>query len=195
MVLFLLNTHNFYFESTTAHGIPNIFRLENKLLKLMWTICFIGALAYCVFTIASIIMSFLLFDVLTNQQVTITSPVDFPAITVCNINPFDRRHAQNYINSVLLKNDISYVNDITKININPKLVSNLIKASIKSDRQLNTTDIKNLGFDLDYMILTCYFNNLPCNSSDFIWVYDYDYTSCFTFNRLGQHFSKRYFFI
>lgn len=168
--------------SSTMHGLPNVFRLENKFLKLMWIVCFLGALIYCIYTIASIIKTFLLFEVLTNQQVSNTSPVDFPAITVCNINPFDRRHAQSYINMVLTNNNLSYVNDITKIDINPKLVSNLIKASIKSDPSLNVTQIQNLGFDLNYMILTCYFNNLPCNSSDFIWRYDYDYTNCFTFN-------------
>ena len=168
--------------NTTAHGLPNIFRLDNKYLKLMWIICFLASFAYCVYTISIIILSFISFDVLTNQQVLIQSPVEFPAITVCNINPFDRRNAQNYIDNVLLKNNISYVSDIKKIDINPKLVSNLIKASIKSDISLNTSTIQNLGFQFSYMILTCYFNNLPCNESDFIWRYDYDYTSCYTFN-------------
>ena len=168
--------------NSTAHGIPNIFRLHNKMLKVMWTICFLGALFYSIYTITSIVISFLQFDVLTNQQVVVESPVDFPAVTVCNINPFDRRNSQNYINAVLLKNNISYVNDIKKIDINPKLVSNLIKASIKSDNSLNKTQIEHLGFELPYMILTCYFNNLPCNASDFVWTYDYDYTNCYTFN-------------
>jgi len=179
---------------SSAHGIPNIFRLENKFLKSMWTICFSGALIYCIYTIASIIKTFLLFEVLTNQQVSNVSPVDFPAITVCNLNPFDRRHAQNYINMVLTNNNISYVNDITKIDINPKLISNLIKASIKSDQFLNVTQIQYLGFDLNYMILTCYYNNIPCNSSDFVWIYDYDYTSCFTFNRYLKNLPKCFIF-
>ena len=61
-------------------------------------------------------------------------------------------------------------------------MSSLIKASIQSDTTLNTSGVQQLGFQMSYMILTCYFNNLPCNESDFVWLYNYDYTSCYTFN-------------
>ena len=100
--------------NATAHGLPNIFRLENKFLKLMWIVFFLCSFGYCIYTISLIILSFISFDVLTNQQVVNVSPVDYPAVTVCNINPFDRRNAQTYIDAVLLKNNISYVNDIKK---------------------------------------------------------------------------------
>ena len=76
---------------------------------------------------------------------------------MCNLNPFDRRNAQDYINQALAKNNLSYVTNISLIDINPKLINSLIKATIKNDRTLNRTQIENLGFKLDYLLLTCFF--------------------------------------
>jgi hypothetical protein len=168
--------------NSTAHGISNLCRLENKLIKIIWIICFISSFGYCISTIYNIIDNFLQFDVLINQQVVSESPIEFPAITVCNLNPFDRRNAKNYITNTLAKNNLSYVTDTTKIDINPKLVNSLIKSTIIGDTSLNSTQVRYFGFDINYMLLTCYFNDVPCNSSDFTWRYDYDFTNCFTFN-------------
>ena len=83
----------------------------------------------------------------------------------------------------MLLNNISYVSNISLIDINPYLVTSLIKSNIASDYQQYGKDkIKSLGFDLNDMLLKCYFNDEPCNRSDFIWVYDYHFINCYTFN-------------
>lgn len=168
---------------STAHGIPNIFRLESRLLKIIWILCFLASFAYCSYTIVNIVVVYLEYGVLINQEVVSEAPVDFPAVTVCNLNAFDKRNAQTYINQVLAKNNISYVSDINRIDIPPTKVNNLIKASIIGNKSFTDDDIKSMGFSIDYMLLTCYFNNVPCNQSDFRWVYDFDYTNCWQFNR------------
>lgn len=168
---------------STAHGIPNIFRLESRLLKIIWIICFLASFAYCSYTIVNIVVVYLQYGVLINQEVVSEPPVDFPAVTVCNLNAFDKRNAQSYINQVLAKNNISYVSNINLIDIPPTQVNNLIKASIIANKSFTKADIINMGFTIDYMLLTCYFNNVPCNQSDFRWVYDFDYTNCWQFNR------------
>ena len=168
---------------STAHGIPNIFRLESQLLKVIWILCFLVSFAYCSYTIVNIVIVFLQYGVLINQEVVSEAPVDFPAVTVCNLNAFDKRHAQNYINQVLAANNISYVSNINLIDIPPTQVNNLIKASIIGNTSFSKADIQYMGFSIDYMLLTCYFNNVPCNQSDFRWIYDFDYTNCWQFNR------------
>ena len=169
--------------NTSSHGITNIARLESKALKLMWLVCFLASLSYCVYTIVGIIQSFLQFQVLINQQVVQETPVPFPAVTFCNLNPFNRQNAQTYINRTLERNNLSYVQDTARIDLSPSLVSNLIKATIKGDRNLTRNQIEFLGYTLDYLLLTCYFNDVPCNKSDFVYLYDFDYTNCYTVSR------------
>lgn len=169
-------------SNTKSHGVPNILRVENLFLKIIWIICFVASFSYCIYTIIGIILTFLKFEVLINQQVATDSPIEFPAVTVCNLNPFDRRKAQNYIDKVLENNNLSYVTDVNKIDKNPKLINTLIKSSIIGNPNLTAENIENLGFHIDYMLLTCYFNDMPCNQSDFVWTYDFDFVNCYTFN-------------
>ena len=110
------------------------------------------------------------------------SPNAFPAVTVCNLSTFDKRFAQNYIDNVLEINNISYVHNISLIDIKPEMVNNLIKSSITNDSHLSKNDVKTLGYSLEYMLLTCQYNNNDCSSKDFVWRYDFNYGNCYTFN-------------
>ncbi|RNA27956.1 acid-sensing ion channel 1 isoform X2 [Brachionus plicatilis] len=169
-------------SNTKSHGVPNIMRVESTFLRIVWTICFVASLGYCIYTIVGIIQTFLLFEVLINQQVVTDSPIEFPAVTVCNLNPFDRRKAQGYIDQVLAKNNLSYVSDVNKIDKNPRLINTLIKSSIIGNPNLTAENIEQLGFHIDYMLLTCYFNDIPCSQSEFVLTYDFDFVNCYTFN-------------
>jgi hypothetical protein len=55
--------------NTSAHGITNVIRLDNRLLKVIWLLCFLASSVYCIYTIVGIMVSFLEFNVHINQQV------------------------------------------------------------------------------------------------------------------------------
>ena len=55
-------------------------------------------------------------------------------------------------------------------------------ASIKNDKSLTVADKRKFGFEISYMLLTCFFNDKPCTANDFTWHYDFSYGNCFTFN-------------
>jgi hypothetical protein len=38
---------------------------------------------------------------------------------------------------------------------------------------------KQLGYSIDSMVISCTYNNMDCNLSDFYWFYDIDYGNCF----------------
>ena len=99
----------------TAHGIPGISRAQNKYVRLMWIVCFLSSVSYCCYAIVSIVMSYFSFGVLINMQVIDSPNIDFPAVTVCNLNPLDNIYAQWYIDKVLAANNISYVENVCKI--------------------------------------------------------------------------------
>ena len=39
-----------------------------------------------------------------------------------------------------------------------------------------------MGYTLDDMLISCYFNGIQCNTSNFNWFYSYSYGNCYTFN-------------
>ena len=167
---------------STIQGLTNMVRARSKLVLTIWIVSFLLSIAYCSFVTISIVLNYLSHQVLINMQVVTTIPTEFPAVTICNLNPFDRKRSQSYIDQVLKRNDLAYVSNETLIDMHPSLVLNLIKSSIASDTNLDKEQKRNLGFDLDFMFLFCKFNNVPCNQSDFLFFYNYDYTNCFTFN-------------
>ena len=58
----------------------------------------------------------------------------------------------------------------------------ILKASIISDTTLTKENKKEIGFTLETMLVSCYFDGVKCNVSDFTWSYNYDYGNCYTFN-------------
>jgi hypothetical protein len=164
------------------HGFSHLIHNKSNVVRKLWAFFMFCSICACVFMIVRLIADYNKHDSTISIKIIRDVPVDFPAITICNLNPFDRSNAEQYINKVLDGNKLAYVNDELKINKNPKLINKLIKASIYKDKNLTSGDKIKLGYRLESMLLTCYFNDLPCNSSDFVWRYEYDYTNCYTFN-------------
>lgn len=72
-----------------------------------------ASVSYCCYSIISIIIDYLKFGVLINMQVVYSSTIEFPAVTVCNLNPLDKRISQSYIDYALAKNNLSYVQNVS----------------------------------------------------------------------------------
>jgi hypothetical protein len=166
-------------EYCTWGGINNMVRTEKKSVFTIWLVLYLSSITYCIYNCTNLTISFFNYDVLINMEFKTEMPTDFPAVTICNLNPIDRTKAKTYINQVLNASDLNYVRNTFLIDIDPSTVLNLVKSSIISDPNLNYS---NFGFSLDYMLLTCQFNGYSCNKSDFITRYNYDYGNCFTFN-------------
>jgi acid-sensing ion channel 2 len=166
----------------TAHGISNISRVKSKLVLSMWICLYLASIAYCFFCIINILIVFFQYHVLINMEFENDPPIDFPAVTVCNLNPFDKRYAEDYIKTVLSANNKSYVYNLSLIDIEPAQVYKLIKSAVISDSTLNDSARSQLGFSLDYMQLRCQFNGIQCNRSEITRTYNFDYGNCYTFN-------------
>lgn len=164
----------------TAHGISNISRAKNNVTLAVWICFYLASIVFCAYNIINIIVEFSQYNVLINIELINESPIDFPAVTVCNLNPFDKTKANSYIDKLLEKNNISYVKDITRIDIEPDLIYKLIKSNVIAN--LSKEERAYLGFSLEYMKLSCRFNDFNCEDSDFVSTYNFDYGNCFTFN-------------
>ncbi len=114
--------------------------------------------------------------------------VEFPQVTICNLNAFDvgtDEFSGTYINRVLLKNNISP--SITPTDSQSALdlvltAANVIKSAIVADTNLTDASKQKIGFTMDTMLISCYFDGIKCNSSDFTWSHSYEYGNCYSFN-------------
>ena len=78
-----------YVENTTAHGVVRIFTKHYSVLRrLFWLVVFLGAAAACLSNCINKIR--FLASASTSTAVTINRvrPLEFPAVTVCNLNFF-----------------------------------------------------------------------------------------------------------
>ena len=70
--------------ASTIQGLPNIFRTNRLIFKIVWILLLIASFSTCVFYTAKNILSFMEFDTITTIK-TIYQPVmSFPAVSICN---------------------------------------------------------------------------------------------------------------
>ena len=138
-------------------------------------------------------LSYLSYGVVTSYQIVVDSPAEFPSVTLCNLNAIDLSSESTtgtYINTILNFNQISGVINVTDLPDDIYGITlvdeaaRLLKAYITADKSLNETELKKKGFTMDQLIISCYYNKLPCNSSDFKWIRSNEFGNCYTFNAL-----------
>jgi hypothetical protein len=114
-------------------------------------------------------------------------PTEFPAITICNLNPFDVNKNVSYIEDALKFNNISIIislNESQQAFRKVNEAAKLLKAFVLSDQKLNSSSLEQLGFTIDAMLISCFYNGLRCTAADFSWTRTFEYGNCYTFNGL-----------
>ncbi len=70
--------------NTTVHGIPNIFKANQKFSSVYWSILLIVSLGSCAYFIARNVSDYYAYDVITNINILYESKPEFPKITICH---------------------------------------------------------------------------------------------------------------
>lgn len=76
-------------KASSSHGLPNIASSRHKHLKIIWTIAFLGCISICFYLILLTLLDYRTYPVNINIQEIIENPTYFPAVTICNLNPFN----------------------------------------------------------------------------------------------------------
>lgn len=84
-------------EVSTSHGLPRVLRVKRLYLKIIWGLCFLGSLGFCIFLIYRSISDFLEYQVVTQIRLIPERPIIFPTVTICNLNPLVTKEANNFI--------------------------------------------------------------------------------------------------
>ena len=180
---------------STFHGLPRILisiRKKQWFASIMWIILFFGSTSYCIFTIITCITDYYSYDVAIDISKIQKLPAPFPAVTICNINPFNEANAQSKLLSLdnkascfLTLNGNSFENCVNQED--PQMAfQNLIDQYtriIANDNNLTLTDYMYLGYKLESdMLVSCEYNGGTCTPSDFETFWHNKYGLCYTFN-------------
>ena len=170
---------------------------------------FIGELArICFLTFVFIIscyfvtrelIDFLTYPVQTQRKHVAEKQIMFPAVAVCNSNPFSTNYSINYLVDYLESNTkYSYLQavnsnssqNLTKLSFLNKIFAtdSNVKYLIRSTfYNLNDSIKKQFSLPMNETILNCQFKSKKCSDADFKWFYSFHHGTCHLFNTHGTH--------
>lgn len=73
-------------EQATTHGLRRIAETKTTFAKFFWTLFFLSALAGCFYHCSFLIQKYLKFAKVTTTEEIHAKELQFPALTVCNMN-------------------------------------------------------------------------------------------------------------
>ena len=124
-------------------------------------------------------MLYLQFGTTVSTEKIRIEEIEFPAVTICNLNAYDVASDElsgTYINKVLkemgLRGHLVPTDDEDAISLIED-ANEVLKATIVSDKNLTTENLQDIGFKIETMLVSCYFNGEKCNASNFTWFYSY----------------------
>ena len=165
---------------TTTHAIPNILKQSSHIiLKIIWTLCLLICIAFCLMFIIQSIQLYTSFSTYVAISDVEEVPTKFPAVSFCNMKSVNSstNFGASFLNLSTLNNYFYSVQLHQFFAVENNLLRNLI-----NDASINDTTKKSSGFLIENMLVSCSFNELPCNLSDFTYFYHQQYGNCYTFN-------------
>jgi hypothetical protein len=173
-----------WLSSSTSHGLPNVVRSNNNLIKIMWIIFFIISSAVCAYFLATSILQYLKYEVVSRMYVVYELPTPFPAVTICNNYPFLTNQSKEFVNEILERYNLTQIDKgnyfgSKKVDF---ILANYILSLNGFNPNLTDEFRKNLSYTKDEMLLYCVYNTNPCDPTYFDYYFDLVYGNCFRFN-------------
>ena len=172
-------------QSVTYHCFPKIFKEKTRfLMRFIWTLIFLTFSGLTCYILINNVISYYQFNVVSTIQVVSEKESVFPAVTICNSNPYTTKFAENLTFDLALKNlgikldQVPF--DFFRNNFN--LISYYMNSYV-NDPSYGESNRKLLGIDFAKTISTCSFQFFECNmTNDFQWVFHPLYGNCIQFN-------------
>ena len=182
-----------WLQYSTFHGLPNIGKNNNYIIRLVWLTFVVTSFSYCFYSLVQCFVNFYKYEVTVSIKNVDELPSTFPAVTLCNINPFNEAYALDYINQNVPFANCFNLTNVTEFNhcFNsdsvPKAFTGFVQ-NVKlfmAARNLSETERKYFGYDLlRDMLVFCQYFRRPCGPNNFTWFWSNTYGNCYTFNKI-----------
>ena len=160
-----------FIESTTLHGIRNVFSGDSKLRRFIWFLGISCCIASFIWNSSELMKSYLNKEVLSRVTIVNQDYARFPAVTICNFNPLRLAYLQ-------------------KLNLSEsalhRIKHNQFDNPVGEELFINSTDdtmkfFRNAGHQIKDMLLNCTLQGETCRFDDFNWTMT-NMGGCFTFD-------------
>ena len=172
-------------QSSTAHGLPNIFKAEHISIKLIWTVCFLVSVSACSYMIVLSINQYIEYDVVTKAQIITETKSTFPTISICQAHPLTTKYAEieveNVLKRIIIDFNISNLAGLEYIGYSLS-ASKLVLLNAYLNRFNKSYSVENYGFSVKDTLLRCSYNEANCDFTNFEWYFDVNNGNCFRFN-------------
>lgn len=177
---------------STIHGCGMFLRSENWVIRTKWILFGLGSFSYLIYLVTTTLIEFHRDEVAVSISRHQELPATFPAVTVCNINPFNELYAYSYlINKTSdaacfkLTTGDAFSDCLNSTDTNSAFDEFIekMKRVIANDDTLTAYDYYWYGYDLKTdMMVSCTFNGIKCTANDFKQFWNNNYGNCYTFN-------------
>ena len=165
-------------------GVPNIVRSKSVCAKYLWLCIVVANTAFGVFLMSQTIGQYKQYEVTTTNRLIQEEQAIFPTVTICNINAISTSFGVGLLTS---RNLIEKNGDQSGSEKHVMLLENHFKDT--TGEYMSDSLKQNLS-DFNAMLISCSFNNMPCNASHFEWIWHPKYFGCYRFN--ARHSQSRF---
>jgi hypothetical protein len=165
-----------YLLSASTHGLRSVGRAYSSCNRCLWIIVFTIALGLMLYFVVSSILQYFTYPTQTSTEIYLDRKMPFPAITVCNANPY-RLDTMN-ASLVAFYYQLFPPNTAFDQNLANSLAIPLVVDLFNRNQ---TEELWSIGFQLSDILLDCVYNGIECSN-----LFTHSLTSalgnCFTFN-------------
>ena len=175
---------------TSFYGLSNIFKTKFILGKIYWSLIVIICIACVSFTMLHSIKEFLDYEVVTKTQYHSEIIPKFPAVTICNQNPFITEYSNQILNKFFNQPEIKIMQNKSNASQWENIIQVKILTKIYAFNMISNDEKEKLGYKVNEAVMWCTFNLVKCDLSEFKWSYNLLYGNCFTFNQFTDEINS-----
>ncbi|PAA80161.1 hypothetical protein BOX15_Mlig007416g1 [Macrostomum lignano] len=95
----LPETARIFLETSSIRGVGKVFKTQSPLLSRMWGIFVLGSTSFLFYSVFKITLDYLQYDVNIQTYQEIDDETPFPAVSICNNQPFSVNAYQRWSNN------------------------------------------------------------------------------------------------
>lgn len=165
-----------YLLAASTHGLRSMGRAYSTFNRIFWIISFTTAFGFMLYFVITAARQYYAYPTQTKIDIRLDRNMAFPAVTVCNGNPFRYDRVNQSLGSYFYKTNQS------NTTFNQTFINSLIVPLIVDLVNKNETEkLRWMGFQLSDILLQCTYNKIDCSNS-FTPSFSTVYGNCFTFN-------------